>query len=42
VDLVRAAKPGGELVLKVRRGGKDIDVKVKAAFVPFAALVGLE
>lgn len=42
VDSVRAAKPGGELVLKVRRGGRDLDVKVKATFIPFAALAGLE
>jgi uncharacterized protein (TIGR03067 family) len=42
VDSVRAAKPGAELVLKVRRAGKDVDVKVKVAFIPFAALAGLE
>jgi uncharacterized protein (TIGR03067 family) len=42
VDSVRAAKPGGDLVLKVRRDGKEVDVKVKATFIPFAALAGLE
>ena len=42
VDLVRAARPGGELALKVRRGDEEVDVKVKVALVPFAALVGLE
>lgn len=42
VDLVRAAKPGGELVLKVRRTGKEMDVKVKVGILPFATLVGLE
>ena len=42
VDLVRAGKPGGELVLRVRRAGKEMDVKVKVGLIPFAALVGLE
>jgi uncharacterized protein (TIGR03067 family) len=42
VDLVRAAKPGGELNLKVRRADKEVDVKVKVGLLPFAALVGLE
>jgi uncharacterized protein (TIGR03067 family) len=42
VDLVRAAKPGGELVLKVRRGDKEVEMKVKPTMVPFAGLVGLE
>jgi uncharacterized protein (TIGR03067 family) len=42
VDSVRAAKPGAELFLKVRRAGKEVDVKVKVVFIPFAALVGLE
>jgi uncharacterized protein (TIGR03067 family) len=42
VDLVRAARPGGELVLKVRRAGKERDVKVKVGLIPFSALVGLE
>jgi uncharacterized protein (TIGR03067 family) len=42
VDLVRAAKPGAELVLKVCRAGKDRDVKVKVALVSFSTLVGLE
>jgi uncharacterized protein (TIGR03067 family) len=42
VDSVRAAKPGTELVLKVRRADKEVDVKVKATFIPFAALAGLE
>ena len=42
VDLVRAAKPGGELVLKVRRAGKEVEAKLKPTMVPFAGLVGLE
>jgi uncharacterized protein (TIGR03067 family) len=42
VDLVRAAKPGGELTLKIRRAGKEMDVKVKVGLMPIAALVGLE
>ena len=42
VDLVRAARPGGELVLKVRRAGKEMDVKVKVGLIPFSTLVGLE
>jgi uncharacterized protein (TIGR03067 family) len=42
VDLVRAAKPGGELTIKVRRDGKDMEVKVKPTMIPFAGLVGLE
>ncbi len=42
VDLVRATRPGGELALKVRRAGREVDVKVAVAFVPFAGLAGLE
>jgi len=42
VDSVRAVKPGGELALKVRRAGKEVDVTVTVAFVPFAGLAGLE
>lgn len=42
VDSVRAAKPGAELLLKVRRADKEVEVKVKATFIPFAALAGLE
>lgn len=42
VDLVRAARPGGELVLMVRRAGKEMDVKVKVGILPFAILAGLE
>jgi uncharacterized protein (TIGR03067 family) len=42
IDLVRAAKPDGELVLKVRRGEKEIEAKVKPTMVPFTGLVGLE
>ncbi len=42
VNLVRAAKPGGELAMKVRRADKEVDLKVKVALLPFAALVGLE
>jgi uncharacterized protein (TIGR03067 family) len=42
VGLVRAARPGGELIFKVRRDGKDVEVKVKPTIVPFAGLVGLE
>ena len=42
VDLIRAAKPGGELVLKVRRAGKETDLKVKVGLIPFTILVGLE
>jgi uncharacterized protein (TIGR03067 family) len=42
IDLVRAARPGGELALKVRRAGKEVDVNVKVGLIPFAALVGLD
>lgn len=42
IDLVRTVKPGGELVLKVRRDGKEVEVKLKATFIPFAAIVGLD
>ena len=42
IDLVRAVKPGGELALKVRRAGKEVEVKVKATFIPFVALARLE
>ena len=42
VDLVRAGKPGGELALKVRRAGKEVEVTVKVRLIPFATLVGLE
>jgi uncharacterized protein (TIGR03067 family) len=42
VDRVRAGKPGDELVLKVRRAGKDLEVKLKPTVVPFAGLVGLD
>ena len=30
------------MVLKVRRAGKEVDVKVKVGLMPIAALVGLE
>jgi uncharacterized protein (TIGR03067 family) len=42
INLVRKAKPGDELTLRVRRAGKEMDVKVKPTIVPFAAMVGLE
>jgi uncharacterized protein (TIGR03067 family) len=42
IDLVRAARPGGELALKVRRAGKEVEVKAKVTLLPFAAMVGLE
>ena len=42
VDLVRAAKPGSDLTLKVRRAGKEKDVTIKVGHLPFAVLIGLE
>jgi S1-C subfamily serine protease len=42
INLVRKAKPGDELTLRVRRAGKEIDVKVKPTVVPFTGLAGLE
>jgi uncharacterized protein (TIGR03067 family) len=42
VDAVRKAKPGSELVVKVRRDGKDREIKVKVGLLPFAVLAGLE
>ena len=42
INFVRKAKPGDELTLRIRRAGKEIDVKLKPIVVPLAGLFGLE
>lgn len=42
VDAVRQAKPRSELTLRVRRDGREHDVKVKVGLLPFTILAGLE
>jgi uncharacterized protein (TIGR03067 family) len=35
IDMVRRVKPGNELMIRVRRGDKEQDIKVKAGVLPF-------
>jgi uncharacterized protein (TIGR03067 family) len=35
VNTIRQVKPGTEVTLSIRRDGKDLNVKVKAAVIPF-------
>lgn len=39
VKLIRAAKPGTDLKLRIKRGEKEMDVKVKVGVVPFDLLL---
>jgi hypothetical protein len=41
VEAVRATTPGADLVFRVRRGDKEMDVTVKVGVIPFQFLVGL-
>jgi uncharacterized protein (TIGR03067 family) len=38
VDMIRVAKPGSELTLRVKRGDKEMDVTVKVGVIPFFLL----
>jgi uncharacterized protein (TIGR03067 family) len=38
VKVIRQAKPGTELTVRVRRGEKEMDIKVKAGYLPFYLL----
>jgi uncharacterized protein (TIGR03067 family) len=38
VKTIRNAKPGGELLFRIKRGGKEIDLKVKVGVAPFFLL----
>ena len=42
VEAVRRTKPGSDLVVSVRRDGKDHDITVKVGFQPFYVLAQLE
>ena len=42
VNLVRKSKPGDEVILRVRRDGKEVDAKLKPNLISFSALVGLD
>ena len=42
VQAVRRAKPGEDLLLRVRRAGKEQDEKVKVGLFPLSALLSLE
>jgi uncharacterized protein (TIGR03067 family) len=41
VDAVRAVKPGGKLVVRVRRDGKETDITVRVGLLPFEILAEL-
>jgi uncharacterized protein (TIGR03067 family) len=38
VDMIRRTKPGGSLVLRIQRDGKELDVTVKPGVMPFRLL----
>jgi uncharacterized protein (TIGR03067 family) len=42
IDAVRRAKPRDELAFRIRRNGKEREVKVKVGLLPFSVLAGLE
>ena len=42
VDAVRAARPGGKLVVRVRRDAKETDVTVRVGLLPFEVLAELD
>jgi uncharacterized protein (TIGR03067 family) len=42
VEAVRQAKPARDLIFRVKRGDKEMDITVKPAVVPFALLIQLE
>jgi S1-C subfamily serine protease len=42
VDAVRAARPGGKLEVRVRRGEKETELTVRAGLLPFEVLAELD
>jgi S1-C subfamily serine protease len=42
INSVRRGQPKSELVIRIRRGTEDMELKVKVGVVPFAMLTGLD